>query len=294
MENQYIETVTNSFLANKLGISYQASPSGIYNTKDLSERIRAEMDSLDFEMNPDYRMRVYEKLGGSSFEGEEDMLNHFNSGVSFSAYMHSDMGLKLAKTECINSDFEYLGNMLIRNEDKLHYMKGGFPLFFMGKKKKSDYKRLLNKINKIKDILADKKNSIEDKVNEYGDKVNIVTLDPDEKVRVFKMLPEDHVFYFVNTQRYKVIPVKAVPYDCRTFIIHENTDINISYAFVSNNNEDVAHFMADSPEHLDSKEIPCNVIGQKIFWNKEDAIAYIKEKMDNSQKQYHKMLSGIL
>jgi hypothetical protein len=97
MKNQYTETVTNGFLADKLGISYQASSSGLYDSKDLSEKIRKEMDSLDFEMNPDFRMRVYEKLGGSSFEGEEDMLNHFNSGVSFSSCIHSKTGLMLAK-----------------------------------------------------------------------------------------------------------------------------------------------------------------------------------------------------
>jgi hypothetical protein len=184
--------------------------------------------------------------------------------------------------------------MLIRNEDKLDYMKGGIPLFFMGKKKKADYQRLLNKINKIRDILADKKISIDEKVNKYGDNVNIVKLDPNEKVRVFKMLPEDHVFYFIDTQRCKVVPVKAIPYDCRTFMIHKDTDINISYAFVSDDDETVAHFMADSPEHLDGKEIPCNVIGHKIFWNKEDAITYIKTKMENSHNRYRKMLSRIL
>ena len=202
MSNQlknHVEKIKTKHIADKIGTHLQ--------TGFLSDSIRdasfyiKEMDeSFDFNIKPESRMQVFEKLGQPHYSSNEEMQASFDAGISSMHYINNALGEKLAKEECLNTFISYMRNIVGRQQARLHNLKSGVPLFLMKKERKNKYLRLSQKVSIIQSIA----NGDEEAIAKYNPTQDVYSLDMEKELRVIKPISESSDFYFVDTNNLKI------------------------------------------------------------------------------------------
>lgn len=288
---QISKYISNKTLSEQMGIHYKTRVSG--KMDDIFSYRQRDIENLE----PDYEypcsMEIYEKIGPSFYDNDKSMFEALYSDISNSAYRYNEAGLIAAKAYCLYHHMKYLKSLIFSLEKKLYREKKGVPLSFIFGDRKKTCLNIINKISNIESMVADKELPIEELVEKYGHIVKVNKLNMEQKRYASKTLPEDHYFYYVDTKRQKVFPVKAILDNCNDYDFDKinGEEIVLSYVLRTDDNIDKHYLDMRSKDNVFDYEIPCNLAGVKIFCDKKDAFDYVEKKMKETTNNFQEMIN---
>lgn len=292
MSNQlknHVEKIKTKHIADKIG-TYLQTGFLSDSIREASFYIKEMNESFDFNIKPESRMQVFEKLGQPHYSSNEEMQASFDAGISSMHYINNELGEKLAKKECLRHFVFYMSNIVGKHEARLYYLKAGIPLFLMGKGRKDKYLRLSKKLDIIKSIA----NGDLEAIKTYDPTQDVYRLDMEKELSVIEPLSSSKDFYFVDTNKIKIKKVKAVIIGYRDYFVdNPEVDGHLEYGFYDEDGVMCCHYFADNVLHLESKEIKINTAGHHLFYDRTDAIALLKSKQEKIRTQIEKTLSSI-
>ena len=272
-QNKHITEVSISYLASKIGTHLTTSFHN-FSSENNSDIIRREINSLDFYINLDNRMQVFEKLGPPHYNTNEEMQNSFNTGVSLSKYINNELGEKLAKQKCLESSIKYMSNLRQNTEHRLSITKRGLPLF-LNKDKKEKYTRFSKKLDIINALI----NRDKDIINKYLPVQDVVRLDPEDTIKLIDLLPENQLFYFVDINKMSIKKVRAEMINFTTYFLEYTGSYGyISYAFVDKDGIELCYYDIKDISHIENRYFKIHNTEKYVFFNKEEAIKALMDK----------------
>lgn len=269
---EHVSTVTTGYLINKIETHLTTG----FLPDSFSDKVMAEKSSLNFDINPDGIMQVFEKLGPSYFKDDETMKQTKGDGVSGYRFKNNECGEIMAKDECFRHFISFIKNTIYSNENRLKSIKGLCPVFMLNKDRKDSFSRLSKKIEIMKSIINGDKKIIE----EYCPNIEVHRLDPEKEMRIITPLSETQTFFYVNLNNFEIKQVKARMIDFRDYFIRSgNVDGYIEYGFFDDNNNRVHTAIIKDASHLQTNEIAINSNKRFLFLTKEKALELLsKEK----------------
>ena len=281
---KYVSEVSTSFLIEKMGTHLET---GFDESLPItSEAVNKRIDSLDFSSDSDTTMQVFEKLGPSYYNSDEEMLSISEQGVSSLRYINNSLGEKLAKEECLEHFISFVNNTIWTNKSKLKRIKGILPVFMLNKEDKDKYQRLSKKI----EIMDAIKSGNRDIIEQYHPIKEIIRLKRDKEISVITPLDDKKEFFFVDIRNITIEPVFPIMAQFRDFFVDDkNVDGYIEYHFI-NENGDFKHaismkdieFFQTGVIHINSQSC--------IFEDKKDAIALLTKEKERINKAFNEVL----
>jgi hypothetical protein len=138
-DEKHVEVVSLDYLASEIGLYYIAESRFYMKGEKIPAPICSEIENIENE-NIKLRSVIHEKIGSSDYDNNETLKSSVPRFQDIK-YDHSFHGLSLAKSRCIRESFYHLGDILVRINDKIEYIK-----------KKSPYNLTLQENNNIKEL----------------------------------------------------------------------------------------------------------------------------------------------
>lgn len=280
---KFVSKVPAGFLIDKMGNHLATGFLGESSLK--KDSINKEIDSLDLS-NEETRMQVFEKIGPSFYDSDEEMQSVSDQGVSGLRYIDNSLGEKLAKEKCLEHFVSFVSNTIRTNENKLKRIKGALPFFMLSKENKDKYKRLSKKVEIMNAIESGNRDVIE----QYSPVKDVFRIDRDKELSVITPLDDNMEFFLADRQRIVIESVFPVMSEFRTYFVEdENVDGYIEYRFVDKEG-DYKHTFSMKDMDLFEKGVIKVSTQSRIFANKKDAVAFLAEEKERLDKAYAKVL----
>lgn len=280
---KFVSKIPAGFLIDKMG-SHLAT--GFLGESSLKkDSINKEIDSLDLS-NEETRMQVFEKIGPSFYDSDEEMQSVSDQGVSGLRYIDNSLGEKLAKEKCLEHFVSFVSNTIRINENKLKRIKGALPFFMLSKENKDKYKRLSKKVEIMNAIESGDRDILE----QYSPVKDVFRIDRDKELSVITPLDDNMEFFLADRQRIVIESVFPVMSEFRNYFVEdENVDGYIEYRFVDKEG-DFKHTFSMKDIDIFSKCVIKVSTQSCIFASKEDAVAFLAEEKERLDKAYAKVL----
>lgn len=280
---KFVLKVPAGFLIDKMGSHLET---GFLGESPLNnDTVNKKIDSLDIS-DAETRMQVFERIGPSFFNSNEDMKKVAGEGVSGLRYINNSLGEKLAKEKCLEHFVSFVSNTIRTNENKLRRIKGALPFFMLSKQNKERYKRLSKKV----EIMNAIKSGDRDVIEEYSPVKDVFRIDRDKEISVITPLDENMEFFLADKQKVVIESVFPVMSEFRTYSVYdENIDGHIEYRFIDKNGDFKHTFSMYDIDVFGGGVIKVNT-QSRIFANKKDAIAFLAEEKERLDKAYAKIL----